>query len=107
MWFSNIIMYSLLYWQVDRGGCCAQGKGTNACPDWYFPQAEFLKDTPGGWMPTYINYLYLSFSAATSFSPNSALPLSGRSMILMMFESIISIVTIVVVAARAINILGM
>jgi len=59
-----------------------------------------------GWQPAFIDYLYLGFSTATAFSTTDAMPLTPRAKLLMMIESTISLMTIVVVASRAINILG-
>lgn len=58
------------------------------------------------WSPTFIDYLFLSYCTATAFSPTEAQPLTPRAMLLPMLESIISLVAVVAVAARAINILG-
>jgi len=75
-------------------------------PDCLFPQAGAPEDSPPGWRPTFVDYLFLGFSTATAFSPTDALPLTPRAKLLMMLESAISLATIVVVAARAINVLG-
>ena len=106
VWVTNVLMFSLLYWQIDRGGpeCRANNAGTK--PDWLFPQPGAGEDVPSDWRPTFVDYLFLGFSTATAFSPTDALPLTSRAKMLMMIESAISLVTIVVVASRAINILG-
>jgi len=106
VWVTNVIMFSLLYWQIDRGGPEARANNAGTKPDWLFPQAGAPEDTPPDWRPTFIDYLFLGFSTATAFSPTDALPLTSRAKMLMMIESTISLVTIVVVASRAINILG-
>ncbi len=61
---------------------------------------------PANWRPTYPDYLFLSFCTATAFSPADVLPLTPRAKMLMMFESAVSLVTLVIVASRAIGILG-
>jgi uncharacterized membrane protein len=61
---------------------------------------------PAGWQPVFVDYLYLAYQTATAFSTTDVLPLTARAKLLMMFESAISLATILVVAARAINILG-
>jgi hypothetical protein len=61
---------------------------------------------PSDWRPTFVDYLYLGFSTATAFSATDALPLTARAKLLMMLESSISLVTLVVVVSRAMNILG-
>ncbi len=107
VWTLNILGFSLLYWQVDRGGAEARVNHSENRPDWLFPHEgapeELVKP---GWFPTYIDYLYLGFSTATAFSATDVLPLTGRAKMLMMLNSSISLLTLVVVAARAINILS-
>jgi hypothetical protein len=106
VWSTNVIMFSLLYWQIDRGGPEARANNAGTKPDWLFPQAGAPEDVPPDWRPTFVDYLFLGFSTATAFSPTDALPLTSRAKMLMMLESTISLATIVVVASRAINILG-
>ena len=106
VWVSNVLAFSLLYWQIDRGGPESRVNQRGIRPDWQFPQTGAPDDAPPGWRPTFVDYLFLGFSTATAFSPTDALPLTSRAKLLMMLESVISLVTIVVVGARAINILG-
>jgi hypothetical protein len=107
LWAMNVLMFSLLYWQLDRGGPNQRVNGPEQRPDWLFPQdqapPEMIKP---GWRPKFIDYLFLGFSTATAFSTTDAMPLRSRAKLAMMFESSISLVTLVVVAARAINVLG-
>jgi hypothetical protein len=106
IWISNVLTFSLLYWQMDRGGPEARTEGAIP-PDWRFPQDETSMSEVGlDWRPTFIDYLYLAFSTATAFSTTDAMPLSSRAKLLMMLESTISLTTILIVASRAINILG-
>ncbi len=107
IWVTNVLAFSILYWQVDRGGPEARVNSSGRRPDWLFTQQEAGEDlVKPGWLPTYIDYLYLGFSTATAFSATDALPLTARAKLLMMLDSTISLLTLVVVAARAINILG-
>jgi hypothetical protein len=106
VWVTNVLIFSLLYWQIDRGGPEARANNASTKPDWLFPQTGAPEDAPPDWRPTFVDYLFLGFSTATAFSPTDALPLTSRAKMLMMLESTISLVTIVVVASRAINILG-
>ena len=106
VWVTNVLTFSLLYWQIDRGGPEARANNASTKPDWLFPQAGAPEDAPPDWRPTLVDYLFLAFSTATAFSPTDALPLTSRAKMLMMLESMISLVTIVLVASRAINILG-
>jgi hypothetical protein len=105
-WVINVLIFSLLYWQIDRGGPEARVNNAGAKPDWLFPQASSSENVPPNWRPLFVDYLFLGFSTATAFSTTDALPLTSRAKMLMMGESSISLVTIVVVASRAINILG-
>jgi len=106
VWVSNVLIFSLLYWRIDRGGPEARVNNAGTRPDWLFPQAGAPEDAPPDWRPTFVDYLFLGFSTATAFSPTDALPLTSRAKMLMMLESTMSLGTIVVVASRAINILG-
>jgi uncharacterized membrane protein len=75
-------------------------------PDWVFPQEGLTERAPPGWRPSFVDYLFLSFSTASAFSTTDVIPMTSRAKLLMMFQSIVSLSTIAVVAARAINILG-
>ena len=106
VWVTNVLAFSLLYWQIDRGGPEARVNNVGTKPDWLFPQTGVPSDVPPDWRPTFVDYLYLGFTTATAFSTTEVAPLTSRAKLLMMLESTISLATIVVVAARAINILG-
>ena len=107
VWINNVLVFSLLYWQVDRGGPEGRVNHAGRKPDWLFPQEGApAKDVPSGWRPAFVDYLYLGYSTATAFSTTDAVPLTPLAKLLMMLESTISLATIVVVASRAINILG-
>jgi hypothetical protein len=105
-WATNVLLFSLVYWRLDRGGPEARANHVNTRLDWLFPQQGVPEYVPPDWHPTFVDYLFLAFDTATAFSPTDALPLTSRAKVLMMLESIISLVTIIAVAARAINILG-
>ena len=105
-WVTNVLVFSLLYWQIDRGGPEARANHVSMKPDWLFPQQGAQEDVPAGWHPTFVDYLFLGYVTATAFSPTDVLPLTARAKLLMMLESSISLVTLAVVAARAINVLG-
>lgn len=107
VWVTNVLMFSLLYWQIDRGGPEARASDAGAQPDWLFPQESApAEDVPPGWLPRFVDYLYLGFSTSTAFSTTETVPLTARAKLLMMLESAISLLTIVLVAARAVNLLG-
>jgi hypothetical protein len=106
MWVLNVLTFSLLFWQIDRGGPEARSNTASPMPDWLFPQEGVPQDVPPGWRPTFVDYLFLGFSTATAFSTTDVMPLTSRAKMLMMLESTISLATIVAVMSRAINILG-
>ena len=105
IWVVNVLTFSLLYWQIDRGGPHARANRTSAKPDWLFPQAAAPDTASPDWRPLFIDYLHLGFNTATAFSPTDAMPLTRRAKMLMMLESSISLLTLVIVAARAVNVL--
>jgi hypothetical protein len=106
MWVVNVLTFSLLYWQIDRAGPEARANDASPRPDWLFPQEGAREDIPPDWRPTFVDYLFLGYSTATAFSTTDVMPLTSRAKMLMMLESTISLVTIVAVMSRAINILG-
>jgi hypothetical protein len=106
VWVTNVLIFAVAYWRTDRGGPEARANHASTRPDWLFPQEGAREDAPPNWRPTFIDYLFLAFCTATAFSPAEAQPLTSRGMLLLMLESIVSLVTVLAVAARAINILG-
>lgn len=106
IWVDNVLTFSLLYWQIDRGGPEARATNASTRPDWLFPQDGARDSVPPDWRPTFVDYLFLGYSTGTAFSAADTLPLTSRAKILMMIESAISLVTIVAVMSRAIGILG-
>ncbi len=105
VWLTNIIIYGVWFWEIDRGGPTRRAAGSTAVYDLQFPQMENPTLAPKGWQPRFTDYLYTSFANGTSFAPADAMPLSRRMKILFVSESMVSFVTIAVVAARAVNIL--
>jgi hypothetical protein len=103
---TNVLMFSLLFWQMDRGGPEARANAVVSKPDWQFPQTACPEEAADGWRPAFVDYLCLAFTTATAFSPTDVLPLTSRAKMLMMLESSIALVTVVLIASRAINILG-
>ncbi|HIK17972.1 MAG TPA: hypothetical protein IGS53_22160 [Leptolyngbyaceae cyanobacterium M33_DOE_097] len=106
VWVTNVLIFSLLYWRFDRGGPENRVHHTTTRPDLLFPQTGLSEAEWADWEPTFVDYLFLSFTAATAFSPTDTLPLTTRAKLAMMLEGAISLMTLVVVGARAINILG-
>jgi len=106
VWATNVLIFSLVYWRIDRGGPEARARQATTKPDWLFPQATVPELAADGWCPSFIDYFFLAFCTATAFSPTDALPVTSRAKALMMLESVLSLVTIITVLARAINTLG-
>ena len=105
IWVANVLTFSLLYWQIDRGGPHARASALGIKPDWVFPQPATPEELPPDWRPLFLDYLYLGYNTATAFSPTDALPLTRRAKMLMMIESTISLLTMVIILSRAINII--
>ena len=104
LWISNILVFGMWYWELDGGGPLKRHKAGHKAIDFMFPQ-QVDGDTDG-WAPHFIDYVFLAFNTATAFSPTDTPPLSRPAKVLMMIESIISLIIIAGLAARAINILG-
>jgi hypothetical protein len=105
IWLTLILVFSLWFWEVDRGGPGIRGEADQAEPDFLFPQMATHELGQADWMPGFVDYLYLSFTNATAFSPTDTMPLTVRAKVLMLVEASSSITTIVMVAGRAVNIL--
>ncbi len=105
LWVTNVLLFGLWYWQLDRGGPLARAMDPDAHPDFLFPQMTEPRYAPPGWMPQLIDYLYVSFTNATAFSPTDTMPLSQFAKVLMSVQSLVALVTIGLVVARAVNIL--
>jgi hypothetical protein len=105
IWTVNVLTFSLLYWQIDRGGPYARENRLKVKPDWAFAQGAGPEDLPSDWQPLFLDYLYLGYNTATAFSPTDASPLTRRAKMLMMIESMISLLTLVIVLSRAINVI--
>lgn len=107
IWGINIIAFALWYWDIDRGGPAARGVARKCVIDFLFPQMTLERHPDEQeWSPGFIDYFYVAFTNATAFSPTDTLPISRRAKMLMMIQSAISLMTIALVAARAVNILS-
>ena len=104
VWGTNVIAFGLWYWAVDQGGPVRRLQPDPPPHDFQFPQLENPQLAAEGWFPRLFDYLYISFTNSIAFSPTDAMPLTVRAKALMLAESGISAVTILLVAARAVNI---
>ncbi len=105
IWLTNVIVFGLWYWELDRGGPAARLRTNHPAPDFLFPQQNAPGAAPG-WTPTFLDYLYTSFTNATAFSPTDTMPLSPWAKLLMMIQSLASLLTVSLVVSRAVNILS-
>lgn len=105
IWITNVLVFTLWYWELDRGGPVARAFGEQRRPDFLFPQMSNPDVAQPDWMPGYVDYFYTSFTNCTAFSPTDTMPLSPWSKLLMLLQASVSLVTVAVVAARAVNIL--
>ena len=105
IWLTNVIIFGLWYWEFDRGGPVSRANATRIFPDFLFVQMTSPHLAPPGWEPAFGDYLYLSFTNAAAFSPTDVMPLSRWAKMGMTVQAVISIVTVALVVARAVNIL--
>lgn len=107
LWGTNVITFGLWYWELDRGGPLAsKEEGRAVLPDFLFPQMSDDRYAPPDWKPRFGDYLYFSLTNQTAFSPTDTMPLTARAKILMGIQGIAALVTVGIVVARAVNILG-
>jgi uncharacterized membrane protein len=107
IWATNVIIFALWYWELDRGGPSLDRTVHHPPSDFLFPQMVAPRENPAASEnPGFVDYLFLSFTTCTAFSPTDTLPLTARMKLLMLFEALISLLTIALVAARAVNILA-
>jgi hypothetical protein len=107
IWLTNITVFALWYWEFDRGGPAARALNAgNKYPDFQFPQMTSPPEmVPPEWEPIFVDYLYLALTNATAFSPTDVMPMSRWAKGAMTLQSLISIITLVLVVSRAVNIL--
>lgn len=107
IWLTNVLIFSLWYWEMDRGGPGRRALDGGSSADFLFSQmGDGLPYAPEAWQPGFVDYLYLSLTSATALSPTDTLPLSPLAKTLMGTQSLISLVTIGLVISRAVNILS-
>jgi hypothetical protein len=104
IWGTNVIAYGLWFWGLDRGGPVRRREPDPPPPDFQFPQMENPQLAAPGWHPHLVDYIYISFTNSIAFSPTDAMPLSRWAKLLMLSESGVSAISILLVAARAVNI---
>jgi len=111
LWIANILVFASWYWRLDAGGPHAREmRGVHTDGAFLFPQMTLdpeAKRTMGeeSWSPGFVDYLFLAFNTSTAFSPTDVPVLSRWAKVLMMIQSLISLATVALLAARAVNIL--
>ena len=105
IWLSNVITFGLWYWDLDRGGAAARARGSSRQPAFVFPEMTNAQYVAPGWYPKFIDYLHLSFTTATAFSPTDVSAIKPWAKLMMMTEEAISLLVAVLVVSRAVNIL--
>jgi hypothetical protein len=106
VWLSSAVAFSLWYWQFDAGGPSARAiADAPRTPSFLFPQ-QVSPDVVPGWRPMFGDYLYLSFTNQTAFSPTDTMPLAIWAKGLMAIQALISLVIGALVVARAVNIMA-
>ena len=106
VWGTNVVAYGLWFWAFDRGGPARRQEPDEPPPDFQFPQMENPELAAPDWHPRLVDYIYVSFTNSIAFSPTDSMPLSTRAKLLMLSESATSAITVLLAAARAVNILG-
>jgi hypothetical protein len=102
----NAITFGLIFWELDCGGPVRRSLALERrAPDFQFPQDENPQLARPGWSPALNDYLYVALTNSIAFSPTDAMPLSHRAKLLMGVESVIAVATVLIVAARAVNIM--
>ncbi len=106
IWVTNVIAFSLWYWELDRSGPAARATGGATPPSFAFPEMQNPNLVEGPWTPQYVDYVYLAFTNATAFSPTDTMPLKAWAKLMMMAQSAMSLAIGIFIIARAVNILN-
>ncbi|MFI4990576.1 MAG: hypothetical protein ACHQHO_06645 [Solirubrobacterales bacterium] len=105
IWLTNLLIFALWYWEMDRGGPGKRAAGNDGQPDFLFPQMTDDRIEPRDWRPKFVDYLYVSLTNNTAFSPTDTMPLTPMAKCIMGVQSVVSLLTIGLIVSRAVNIL--
>jgi uncharacterized membrane protein len=105
IWLTNLLIFALWYWEMDRGGPGLRASGRDQPPDFLFPQMSDDTIEPRDWRPKFIDYAYVSLTNNTAFSPTDTMPLTPMAKAVMGVQSVVSLLTIGLIVSRAVNIL--
>ena len=102
---TNIIVFGIWYWELDRGGPFARLAGQRPYPDFLFPQMTTPNVAKPNWRPTFVDYLYVSVTNVMAFSPTDTMPLARWAKMMMTVQAMVALSTAGLVIARAVNVL--
>jgi uncharacterized membrane protein len=105
IWLTNLLIFALWYWEMDRGGPGRRAAGRDGPPDFLFVQMSDDRIEPRDWRPKFVDYLYVSLTNNTAFSPTDTMPLTPTAKGVMGVQSVVSLLTIGLIVSRAVNIL--
>jgi hypothetical protein len=106
LWITNILVFALWYWKLDAGGPLRRDSPHGLLnSSFLFPQMLSWKEQDSSWKPNFVDYLFLAFNTSTAFSPTDTAVLSRWAKLGMMAQSLISLMIVALLAARAVNIL--
>lgn len=103
---TNVIVFGIWYWELDRGGPFARHAGERPYPDFLFPQMTTPHVAEPDWRPTFVDYLYVSVTNVMAFSPTDTMPLARWAKMMMTVQAIVALGTAGLVIARAVNVLN-
>jgi uncharacterized membrane protein len=103
IWVVNVLTFAVWYWEIDGGGPAWRRRDSHVSEDFLFPQMSRDERASPNWSPGFLDYLFLAFNTSTAFSPTDTAVLSRRAKVLTMIQSLLSLMAIAVLAARAIN----
>lgn len=115
IWLTNVLVFALAYWELDRGGPVSRTQVARPrlpIADFRFPQDEDHDASPevakrsslkAGWAPGFVDYLYVSVTNSSAFSPTDTMPLSPRAKMLMAIESVSALVLSVLVISYGVG----
>jgi uncharacterized membrane protein len=105
IWLTNLLVFALWFWEMDRGGPGLRAAGRDQRPDFLFPQMSDDRIEPADWRPKFLDYLYVALTNNTAFSPTDTMPLTQMAKLVMGVQSTASFLTVGLIVSRAVNIL--
>jgi hypothetical protein len=106
IFLTNLIVFGIWYWELDRGGPFARRDAERTHPDFMFPQMANPAAAPPDWAPRFLDYLYLSVTNVLAFSPTDTMPLVRWAKVMMTVQAVVALSTTALVIARAVNVLN-